>query len=100
MSHGFTECTGNLEDHCCWVNGAICPYLEENTVPGRRWACGLLRELGDWASVYADPRYQYVRDGYDDPKWPSLHGLDCGDWPRIGETCSVCGVTGSEETHL
>jgi hypothetical protein len=34
--------------------------LEENTVPGRRWACGLFRELGDWNSVIADRRYKNI----------------------------------------
>jgi hypothetical protein len=95
MSHGFTECTGNSEGHCCWLNGTVCQYLEENTVVGRRWACGLLRELGTWDAVYADSRYVSVREALDQN--PSLVGLLCGDWPRIGETCGECGVVGAAD---
>ncbi len=73
-------CTGNNMDHCCWINGAVCPYLEENTVEGRRWACGLLRELGSWEAVYASNEYQTTDAAamFVDV-WP---GFGCGDWPQ------------------
>lgn len=73
-------CHGNGSDHCCWINGKVCPHLEENTVPGRRWACGLLRVHGDWETVYQTPEYQAT----DAATWfASSHpGYGCGDWPQ------------------
>lgn len=69
-------CHGNGADHCCYVNGAVCPFLEVDTVPGRKWACGLLRELGDWDKVHNDPRYlEHVR-----PVWYAAGVDDCGDF--------------------
>lgn len=69
-------CHGNGEDHCCYVDGKVCPFLEENTVSGRRWACGLLRELGTWTAVHGDERYlAEVR-----PAWDRNGVQDCGDW--------------------
>jgi hypothetical protein len=69
----------------------VCRFLEEGTVDGRRWACGLRRELGDWDKVHADSRY------LEDVK-PILEGIgvavDCGDWPPPGKACGTCGVTG------
>lgn len=84
-------CTGNSEDHCCYALGGVaCRFLEENTVEGRRWACGLRRELGDWSKVHSDPRYlAHVK-----PYWNKVGMVDCGDWPRPGEACATCGVTG------
>jgi hypothetical protein len=83
-------CAGNSDDHCCYVAGGVCHFLEENTVPGRRWACGLYRRLGSWAAMVADPGWQeHVK--------PTIEGLGmetCGDWPRSGEVCLSCGVTG------
>ena len=66
------ECHGNGKEHCCWVKGKICPYLEENTVPGRHWVCGLRRELPSWDAVHKDPRY--IALGFGD--------ILCGDWPE------------------
>ncbi len=52
------KCYGrNAEDHCCYVNGSPCKFLEENTEAGYRWSCGLRRELGCWHKVVNDPRY-------------------------------------------
>jgi hypothetical protein len=80
-------CTGNSKDHCCYVNGKPCRFLEENTVEGRHWACGLRRELGDWDTVQADDRYKT----HVEPHW--IDGLDCKTWPNpaLGQTCSTCG---------
>ncbi len=82
-------CTGNFEDHCCWVDGKVCPHLEENTVEGRRWACGLLVALGSWEGVYRTEAWQ--RDVK--PLCDRL-GVRCGDWPSEGERCATCGVSG------
>jgi len=62
-------------------------HLEENTVEGRRWACGLLRQFGDWDAVLASDAYQ--RDVA-----PSLDplGYTCRDWPQAyGKVCNTCG---------
>lgn len=74
----MSVCHGNGEDHCCYVAGEVCPFLEENTVPGRRWACGLFRELGNWDAVHADPRYlEHVQPAWDQI---GIEGYSCGDW--------------------
>lgn len=85
-------CAGTSDDHCCHLGAAgVCRYLEENTVPDRRWACGLRRVLGSWEKVHTNKRY------LNDVK-PVLTEIgvtvDCGDWPPPGETCGTCGVTG------
>lgn len=72
-------CHGNGPDHCCYVNGQVCPFLEENTVPGRRWACGLYRQLGDWNLVHTDPRYLAVVK----PVWDEFGVADCGDFKGL-----------------
>lgn len=60
------KCHGrNADDHCCYINGKPCLFLEENTEVGFRWSCGLRRELGSWDAVLADPRYY---DGPESPK--------------------------------
>jgi hypothetical protein len=54
--------------------------LEEWTVDGRRWACGLFREHGSWEKVYTDPRYlTSAAHALMQGRWP---GLGCGDWPQ------------------
>lgn len=85
-------CTGNTTDHCCYLNGTPCFYIEENTVEGRRWACGLFRELGNWDAVHADERYVTKIQ----PVWEitPLAGYKCGEWPNPGRTCGECGVKG------
>ena len=79
-------CNGQGTDHCCYIGG-VCPHLEEGTVPGRRWACGLRRELGSWDRVHVDARYQIVRDRLGDD-------FQCGDYPQRDITCGACGLTG------
>ena len=83
-------CAGNSYDHCCWISGVACEHLEENTVEGRRWACGLLRQLGSWESVHSSDEYAEVR--------VMIRSIgievDCGDWPPSGVTCGTCGVSG------
>jgi hypothetical protein len=84
-------CSGlTVGDHCCWVDGEPCRFLETGTVPGRHWVCGLRRELGSWAKVHTDPRYlEHVK-----PVWRRVGISDCGDWPAVGEECATCGVSG------
>lgn len=73
-------CHGNGAEHCCWFAGKQCQYVEENTVDGRRWACGLLVELGDWDKVLTDPRYlTNVQPQFDAIR--QLKGMNCRDWP-------------------
>lgn len=83
-------CFGNGDDHCCYVAGKACPFLEENTVPGRRWACGLRRELGDWDLVISDVRYKLNVA-------PHFGAMNCRDWPDgkgvNSAHCEQCGVT-------
>jgi hypothetical protein len=72
-----TGCHGN-GDHCCYLEGQRCPFLEENTIPGRRWVCGLRRELSSWDAVHRDPRYLTVVK----PVLKAKGGCDCGDFPQ------------------
>jgi len=84
------KCLGrNLDEHCCWVDGKVCKFLEENAEPGFRWSCGLRRELGSWDAVIKDPRYV---SGI-----LPLHraeGMNCRDWPKksAGGPCKLCGA--------
>ena len=91
------KCLGrNSSDHCCWIKGKICPFLEENTQPGYRWTCGLRRELGDWDLVLQDPRYvEEVQPFWN--WWKERTGLEssCRDWPG-DQFCSECGVNQPE----
>jgi hypothetical protein len=81
---GAPACHGNGDTHCCYVAGQVCRFLEENTVPGRRWACGLRRTLGSWAAVHADAGYQeHVQ-----PHWDAAGITSCGAWgPGTGQCC-------------
>lgn len=86
------QCPGDTADHCCYLNGERCHFLEEGTVPGRRWACGLYRELGSWQKVHIDPRYlQTVKPGW---AGTGIENYECGQWPPPGVTCPVCGGVG------
>lgn len=81
-------CHGNTPIHCCSFWGYVCPYVEENTVEGRRWACGLRRELGSWDAVLTDSRY--IRDVQPQlDKLTALHGqvTSCANWPLPGYRC-------------
>ena len=84
-------CLGNRDDHCCWIKGTPCPHLEENTVEGRRWACGLRRKLGNWDDVITSPEYLADVAPHFEPK-----GMNCRDWPDgtggNAYTCAECGV--------
>lgn len=87
------ECHGNGPEPCCYLPGGVhpifgmgvCPFLEVDTVPGRRWVCGLRRELGSWDAVHVDDRYMAVVR----PVWlandPPV--ADCGDFGPCEEQC-------------
>ena len=76
-------CTGRGDadgGHCCWVAGKVCEFLIENH-EGRRFACGLMVELGDWQLVHIDGRYAPIAETF------AVEGL-CGDWqPPAGQCC-------------
>jgi len=73
-------CNGNNDYHCCWIAGQVCPHLEEGTVAGRRWACGLYREHGSWEKVYASAEYRATAAA---ASFKVHHpGYGCGDWPQ------------------
>ncbi len=81
------RCLGrNNETHCCWVDGKVCQFLEENSEPGFRWSCGLRRKLGSWDAVIEDQGY---KDG--PGKHFSKFGINCRDWPGKME-CGDCGA--------
>ena len=82
----MSYCTGRgtLDgDHCCYVNGEVCDYLERGTVAGRTFACGLRRELGSWDAVHEDERYQPIQAVWD------AGGVitSCGGWQPEPNNC-------------
>lgn len=81
------RCSGNTEEHCCWIDGVECIYLETDTIPDRHWVCGLRRELGSWNAVHQDERYLINIKSKLSP-----HLGDCGNWPPDGVVCHACGV--------
>ena len=54
------ECHGNGPDHCCYINQQPCPHLQQHTMPGRRWVCGLLVKYGSWQAMNQSPEYQPI----------------------------------------
>lgn len=79
----YATCHGNGPDHCCYINGKVCTFLEVDTVPGRHWVCGLRRQLGSWGKVHADPCYQPIK-----AELNKLGIESCGDWgPGTGQCC-------------
>lgn len=84
-------CSGNSNDHCCYLKGDPCPYVEENTVSGRRWACGLMRQYGNWDTVVATDEYTSVVA----PVWLSVNKPAdyCKTYPDMnsGKVCATCG---------
>jgi len=82
-------CSGNTPAHCCVYGGVVCPYLEENTIPNRRWVCGLMREHQDWDKVLADPRYKKTLTPlYEKFVWPFYSvKYNCKTWPVKGCEC-------------
>lgn len=92
MSIENSPCTGNGEDHCCYVNGEPCMYLGENVVPGRRWACTLYVRYGNWDDVHLDAGYienvQSVWDSLGTREDGTPVIASCGDWgPGTNQCC-------------
>ena len=87
----MASCTGNTDDHCCYF-GSACQHVEENTVEGRRWACGLHRVYGSWEAVYASDEWDGVLTTAVSVGLPSTY--KCGEWPTVGTTCATCGIIG------
>jgi hypothetical protein len=87
----MATCEGNADDHCCYLGQrGVCEHLEEGTVEGRRWACGLRREYGSWDAAHASPDYVEIRSYFRSVGTT----VDCGDWPAPGNKCGTCGVIG------
>ena len=87
----MTTCSSG-DGHCCWVKGKVCKYLEEDSIDGRKWSCGLRRERGNWEDVYTDQRY--IENIL--PFWieHDIGTTRCGDWPVPGQRCDECGIDG------
>lgn len=87
---GQGNCYG---DHCCYVNGSPCPYLlvDDPAYPGRKYACGLLKELGNWTRVHRDPRYKNDVQ----PHWQATGTADCGDWPGDPQAIRAAIIAGT-----
>ena len=87
-------CHGNTVDHCCWLVGKPCIYLEENTVSDRHWVCGLRRRLGNWDAVLMSNEYKTNVA-------PKLNtGINCRDWPDKPLTkCFECGFAVEPTDH-
>ena len=84
-------CQGNLAEHCCYIDGEPCTHLRDDGQNAeRRWVCTLREELGSWAAVHVDERYQAEPA----PVWRRIGIADCGDWPASGDACSLCGEVG------
>ena len=83
-------CSGTADDHCCYLKGQRCPFSEDNTLPDRRWVCGLRRKLGNWDDVLASDEYMTVVAPVFEPL-----GINCRDWPDgEGANSAVCGECG------
>jgi hypothetical protein len=77
-------CSGNSVDHCCYVNGERCPHSIDNH-EGRRWACGLRAQYGNWDDVLTST--EYLTDVA--PAFGPL-GINCKDFPDTTH-CGLCG---------
>lgn len=90
----MAACRGDRDDHCCYLFGVVCPFLEESADPaatgGRRWWCALRRRLGSWEAVRRHPDYLV----HVAPVMLAMGAGDCADWPPPGVTCGTCGVKG------
>lgn len=87
-------CHGNGAVHCCYIpgtgiadpaglGGSVCWFLEQNTVPGRKWVCGLRRSLGSWAKVHRNAQYKAQVQPVLDARGTAL----CGTWSPPGQCC-------------
>ncbi len=88
------KCLGrNLDDHCCYLNGKVCQFLEENIEENFRWSCQLRRELGSWDAVLNDARYkEFVEPEFDIVEKRTGQKINCKDWPSGETVCNQCGA--------
>ena len=86
------ECLASV-DHCCYLGPfGVCPALrDDGPDASRRWVCTLREREGSWPRVHGS--VAYIASGIE-AIVHDLVGVDCGDWPRPGETCATCGVVG------
>ena len=88
----MATCGATATAHCCHLGPAgVCPYFDPAPPPEAGGHCSLRRQYRSWETTYFDPRYSWVKEqlvslGYS--------GMNCGDYPRRGEHCNTCGVTG------
>lgn len=80
----MTVCSGRGDqgDHCCYINGQVCPLLVfDGDVP----RCSV---WGQWDS----PEYlATAAAAFYEERWPG-RGYTCGDWPQnIPEVMSTAG---------
>ena len=82
---------GNLEEHCCWLQGNPCPHVKRVDREDRIWACSLMDEHQDWEKVYNDPRY--ITDVKPKLEQAGLIAR-CRDWPdaALAQKCNICGM--------
>jgi hypothetical protein len=85
-------CSRVGDDICCYIGGVLCGYVvDAGPLAVPRWACSLMSELGSWAAVHADARYQTnVRSAWDAiTRSDGTPMPDCGDWEG---PCTGCGL--------
>jgi len=83
---------GTKENHCCWFAGKVCQYVRPSAREGFVWDCGLRADLGSWEAAYASS--EYIENVKDKVNAVGGLGLDCGDWPNVGQKCNTCGEVG------
>lgn len=67
------ECNGRGDsgDHCCYVDGQVCPLL---TFINGQPRCSLMLKYNDWNKVYNDEQYLTLVK----PSWERCGVSDCG----------------------
>lgn len=84
---------GKTEEHCCWLFGEVCQYLERNPEGSEYiWSCGLRKMANSWDEVYEMDQYKMnVKPKIEQMGYPDI---GCGDWPPAGKKCNDCGEVG------
>lgn len=47
-------------DHCCYIDGHPCLFIEEPRKGRRTFVCGLRDTLGSWEAVNLSPEYEPI----------------------------------------
>lgn len=76
-------CNRNLSDHCCWMDGKACIFLQENKSGEFRWTCSLREELGSWEAVHEDERYKEKVQPFWDKHEERLGKQSCGNFKCV-----------------